>query len=72
MVGEIELMDFDLRKNYKYHYGEDEKVVIDNIRIKYYGSLPCEYYSNDKYRKITNVKNVFTKSTCLGCLLYRR
>lgn len=57
MVGEIELMDFDLKKNYVYHYERDEKVVIDNVRIKYYGSIPCEYYSNDKYRKITNVKN---------------
>ena len=57
MVGEIELMDFDLKKKYVYHYERDEKVVIDNVRIKYYGSIPCEYYSNDKYRKITNVKN---------------
>ena len=56
IVGEIELMNFDLEKNYKYHYEADERVVIDNIRIKYYGSLPCEYYSNDKYRKITNLK----------------
>lgn len=56
IVGEIELMDFDLEKNYIYHYGGDERVVIDNIRIKYYGSIPCEYYSNDKYRKITNLK----------------
>lgn len=56
IVGEIELMDFDQEKNYKYHYGEDDRVVIDNIRIKYYGSIPCEYYSNDKYRKITNLK----------------
>ena len=58
-VGEIELMNFDLEKNYKYHYEADERVVIDNIRIKYYGFiLPCEYYSNDKYRKITNLKDV--------------
>ena len=57
IVGEIELMDFDIEKNYVYHYEGDEKVVIDNIRIKYYGSIPCEYYSNDKYIKITNVKN---------------
>lgn len=56
IVGEIELMNFDLEKNYKYHYGEDKRVVVDNIRIKYYGSIPCEYYSNDKYRKITNLK----------------
>jgi len=56
IVGEIELMNFDLEKNYRYHYGEDDRVVIDNIRIKYYGSIPCEYYSNDKYRKITNLK----------------
>ena len=56
IVGEIELMDFDQEKNYKYHYGEDDRVVIDNIRIKYYGIIPCEYYSNDKYRKITNLK----------------
>jgi HD superfamily phosphohydrolase len=57
IVGEIELMDFDIEKNYVYHYEGDEKVVIDNIRIKYYGSIPCEYYSNEKYRKITNAKN---------------
>jgi len=56
IVGEIELMDFDQEKNYKYHYGEDDRVVVDNIRIKYYGIIPCEYYSNDKYRKITNLK----------------
>ena len=57
MVGEIELIDYDLEKNYVYHYEGDEKVVIDNIRIKYYGSISCEYYSNDKYRKITNIKH---------------
>ena len=57
IVGEIELIDYDLEKNYVYHYEGDEKVVIDNIRIKYYGSISCEYYSNDKYRKITNIKH---------------
>ena len=58
-------MDFDIEKNYVYHYEGDEKVVIDNIRIKYYGSIPCEYYSNEKYRKITNAKNIsqMAKST---------
>ena len=30
IVGEIELMNFDLEKNYKYHYGEDDRVVVDN------------------------------------------
>ena len=33
---------------------DHEKVVKDIINIRYYGVLPCEYFSNDKYKKITN------------------
>jgi hypothetical protein len=32
---------------------DDEKVVRDIISIRYYGVLKCEYFSNDKYLKIS-------------------
>ena len=53
IVGEVELKDFET-SFMKDTFVDHEKVVKDIIYIRYYGVLPCEYFSNDKYRKITN------------------
>jgi len=52
IVGEVELKDFET-SFMKDTFVDHEKVVKDIINIRYYGVLPCEYFSNDKYRKIT-------------------
>ena len=54
IVGEVELKDFETSFT-KNTYVDHEKVVKDIINIRYYGVLPCEYFSNDKYIKITNM-----------------
>tara|TARA_B100002052_G_scaffold240208_1_gene224414 strand:+ start:55 stop:495 length:441 start_codon:yes stop_codon:yes gene_type:complete len=54
IVGEVELKDFET-SFIKDTFVDHEKVVKDMIYIRYYGVLPCEYFSNDKYRKITNM-----------------
>tara|TARA_Y100000590_G_scaffold1391_1_gene1766 strand:+ start:3253 stop:4386 length:1134 start_codon:yes stop_codon:yes gene_type:complete len=54
IVGEVELKDFETSFT-KNTYVDHEKVVKDIIHIRYYGVLPCEYFSNDKYIKITNM-----------------
>ena len=53
IVGEVELKDFET-SFIKDIFVDHEKVVKDIINIRYYGVLPCEYFSNDKYKKITN------------------
>ncbi len=59
IVAEVELKDFEARFM-KDTYIDHEKVVKDIIHIRYYGVLPCEYFSNDKYVKISNT-NVVSK-----------
>ena len=54
IVGEVELKDFETSFT-KNTYVDHEKIVKDIIHIRYYGVLPCEYFSNDKYIKITNM-----------------
>lgn len=54
IVGEIELKDYEISM-INYPFVESEKVVVDKINIRYYGVEACEYFSNSKYRKITNV-----------------
>ena len=54
IVGEIELKDYEISM-INYPFVESEKVIVDKINIRYYGVEACEYFSNSKYRKITNV-----------------
>ena len=54
IIGEVELKDNET-SFIKDTFVDHEKVVKDLITIRYYGVLPCEYFSNDKYIKITNV-----------------
>ena len=54
IIGEVELKDNET-SFIKDTFVDHEKVVKDIITIRYYGVLPCEYFSNDKYIKITNV-----------------
>ena len=53
VVGEVELKDFETSFMGN-RYVDHEKIVKDIINIRYYGALQCEYFSNDKYIKITN------------------
>lgn len=56
-VGEIELDSDLLGENFINMYSNiNENIIVDKIKINYYGKENCEFYSNDKYKKygITN------------------
>ena len=51
-VGEIELDSDLLGENFINIYSNINKdIIVDKIKISYYGKEMCEFYSNDKYRK---------------------
>ena len=52
IVGEVELKNVEASW-VKDTIVDDEKVVRDIITIRYYGVLKCEYFSNEKYLKIS-------------------
>lgn len=51
-VGEIELDSDLLGGNFINMYSNINKdIIVDKIKISYYGKEMCDFYSNDKYRK---------------------
>ena len=51
-MGEIELDSDLLGENFINIYSNINKdIIVDKIKISYYGKEMCEFYSNDKYRK---------------------
>jgi len=51
-VGEIELTSDLYKENIfnKYTYDKD-KIILDIVKISYYGKETCDFYTNSKYRK---------------------
>ena len=51
-VGEIELTSDLYKENIfnKYTYDKD-KIILDIVKISYYGKEMCDFYTNSKYRK---------------------